>query len=146
MMRAPGTGRRIPGTYFLGYSSYKSFVRTGVAPEFDFATHSWRPFVRAPRNLRTGNVLHFDLPDASYFAAKFRQRTQARDIFYLRYLLSNIARDCSPEEITSFFETYIAIRDPDRLARLKRKGIVAEIRSASNLLRKLAEKSSRVAL
>ena len=146
MMREPGTGRRIPGTYFLGYSSYKSFIRTRVAPDFNFATHSWRHFLRSPRNLHTGNVLHFDMPDPSYFAAKFRQRAPARDIFYLRYLLSNIARNCSPEEIRHFFETYIAIRDQDRLAHLKRKGIVAEIPSASRLIRKLAEKASPVVL
>ncbi len=145
MMREPGTGRKVPGTYFLGYSSYKSFIRTRVAPDFQFATHSWKPFVRSPRNMQIGNVLHFDMLDASYFAAKFRQRTAGRDIFYLRYLLSNIARNRSPEEIRDFFESYIAIKDPERIARLKKKGIVAEISSASNLLKKLAEKSSPVA-
>jgi hypothetical protein len=144
MMREPGTGRRIPGTYFLGYSSYKSFIRTRAVPDFNFATHSWRPFVRSPRNLHTGNVLHFDMPDPSYFAAKFRQRGPARDIFYLRYMLSNIARNCSPEEIRCFFQNYLAIEDPEQIARLKKKGIVAEIRSASDLLRKLTEKSAAV--
>jgi hypothetical protein len=141
MMREPGTGRRVPGTYFLGYSSYKSFIRTRVAPDFNFATHSWRRFVRSPRNIETGNVLHFDMLDAAYFAAKFRQRTAGRDIFYLRYLLSNIARDRSTEEIREFFETYIAIRDPQRIARLKKKGIVAEIHAVSELLRQLEDNS-----
>jgi len=145
MMREPGTGRRIPGTYFLGYSNYKSFIRTRVAPDFSFATHAWKPFMRSPRNLRTGNVLHFDMPDASYFAAKFQQRPPARDIFYLRFLLSNVARNHSPKEIRQFFETYIAIRDPDRIAQLKKRGIVAEIRSASNLLRKLKDESAPAA-
>jgi Glycosyl transferase family 2 len=146
MMREPGTGRRIPGTYFLGYSSHKSFIRTRVAPDFNFATHAWVPFVRKPRNLETGNVLHFDMLDAAYFAAKFRQRPPGRrDIFYQRYLLSNVARDHGSEEIRQFFETYIAIQDPDRIAHLKKRGIVAEIRSVSALLRKLAEKPSPVA-
>ena len=90
-------------------------------------------------------MLHFDMLDAAYFAAKFRQRSPARDIFYLRYLLSSVARDRSPEEIRQFFETYIAIQDPARIERLKKKGIVLEIDSASNLLRKLADKSSAVA-
>jgi hypothetical protein len=85
------------------------------------------------------------MPDPSYFAAKFRQRAPARDIFYLRYMLSNIARNCSPEEIRGFFKNYLAIEDPKQIAHLKRKGIVAEIRSASNLLSKLAEKSAAVA-
>jgi len=145
MMREPGTGRRIPGTYFLGYSSFKSFVRTRVAPDFNFATHSWKPFVRSPRNLRAGNVLHFDMLDASYFTAKFRKRPPERDIFYQRFLLSNVARNHSPEEIRRFFETYIAIKDADRIARLKKKGIVAEICAPSALLRKLADKSTSVA-
>lgn len=145
MMREPRTGRSIPGAYFLGYSSYKSFIRTKVASDFNFATHSWRPFIRPPRNLRTGNVLHFDMLDAAYFAAKFRQRPPERDIFYLRYLLSNVARNHDPEEIRQFFETYIAITDPRRIALLKKKGIIEEIRSPSDLLRKLARKSSPVA-
>jgi hypothetical protein len=142
MMREPGTLRKIPGTYFLGYSSHKSFIRTARAVEFEFATHGWRPFVRSPRNLRTGNVLHFDLLDAAYFAMKFKQRPAPRDIFYLRYMLSNLARDRSSAEIRDFFETYIAIRDPKRIEKLKQKGILVEIRSASNLLKKLQTKPS----
>src|SRR5262249_11878474 len=126
---------------FLGYSNFKSFIRTRVAPDFSFATHAWKPFVRSPRNLRTGNVLHFDMPDASYFAAKFRQRPPAREIFYLRFLVSNVPRNHSPEEIRDFFETYIAIKDPARIAQLKKRGIIAEIRSASELLRKLIDAS-----
>ena len=142
MMREPGTQRRIPGTFFLGYSSYKSFMRTARIADFEFATHGWKPFRRRPRSLRTGNVLHFDMLDAAYFAAKFRQRPAPRDIFYLRYLLGNLARERSPEEIREFFATYIAIRDPKRIARLKQKGIVAEIRTPANLLRKLLKQSS----
>ena len=119
MMREPRTNRRIPGTYFLGYSSHKSFIRTARAPNFEFATHGWRPFLRRPHNLRTGNILHF----------------------YLRYMLGNVARNHSPEEIREFFETYIAIRDPKRIEKLKQKGIIVEIRSPSNLLKNLATKS-----
>jgi hypothetical protein len=145
MMREPGTGRRIPGTYFLGYSNFKSFIRTRVARNFSFATHAWKPLVRSPRNMTLGNVLHFDMPDASYFAAKFRQRPPARDIFYLRFLLSKVARDHSPEEIRHFFDTYIAIKDPVRIAQLKKRGIVAEIRSASELLRRLGSTASEAA-
>lgn len=142
MMREPGTQRRIPGTYFLGYSSYKSFIRTDRVADFQFATHGWKPFTRPPRSLRTGNVLHFDLLDAAYFALKFKQRPAPRDIFYLRYMLGLVARDHSPEEIREFFETYIAIRDPKRIASLKKKGILVEIRSASNLLKKLLKTPS----
>jgi len=144
MMREPGTQRRIPGTYFLGYSSHKSFIRTDRAAEFEFATHSWKPFVRRPRTLRTGAVLHFDLLDAAYFALKFKQRPAPRDIFYLRYMLGSLARERTPEEIREFFETYIAIRDPKRIELLKKKGIVVELRAPSNLLKKLLKQPSPV--
>ena len=83
--------------------------------------------------------------DASYFAAKFRQRPPERDIFYLRYMLSNVARNHSPEEIRQFFDTYIAISDSERIALLKDRGIAREIRSASNLLKKLADESCPIA-
>ena len=76
MMREPGTQRRNPGTYFPGYSSYKSFIRSDRVADFRFATHGWKPFTRQPRSLWTGNALH-----AAYFALKFKQRPAPRDIF-----------------------------------------------------------------
>ena len=137
MMRDPETKQRIPGTYFLGYSSYKSFMRTSRAPDFEFATHGWKPFRKRPRSLKIGNILHFDMLDFRYFAAKFRQRPPERGLFYLRTLLSIVARDRSLEEIKQFFEHYIAVRDPRRIAHLKRKGILVEIDSPSKLLKRL---------
>jgi hypothetical protein len=122
MMRDPATNQKIPGSYFLGYSSYKSFMRTARAAGFEFATHSWRPYWKRPRNLRTGNILHFDMLDAEYFAAKFRQRLPDRGVFHLRYLLSVVARERSLEQIRQFFENYICIRDQRRITQLRRKG------------------------
>jgi len=142
MMRDPATNRRIPGTYFLGYSSYKSFMRTGRAANFNFATHGWKAYLKRPRNLRTGNILHFDMLDYRYFAAKFRQRPPERGLFYLRTLLSIVARDRSLEEVRQFFEAYIAIRDPRRIASLKKKRILVEISGPSNFLKALANKSA----
>lgn len=145
MMRDPATNRRIPGSYFLGYSNHKSFIRTARVVDFYFATHSWIPYLKRPRNLTTGNVLHFDMLDADYFAAKFRQRPpDDRGLFHLRYLLSVVARDRTLNQIRQFFETYIAIRDPQRIVRLKRKGILVEIRSVSDLLKKLLSKPKPV--
>ena len=144
MMRDPGTNRRIPGTYFLGYSSYKSFMRTARAANFNFATHGWKPHLKRPSSLRTGNVLHFDMLDYKYFAAKFRQRPPERGMFYLRTLLSFVARDRSYEQIKEFFETYIAIRDPQRIESLKKKGILVEIPGPSKLLRSLTGKSAHI--
>ena len=145
LMRDPGTNQKIPGTYFLAYSSHKSFMRTARAANFEFATHGWKPHLKRPRNLRTGNILHFDMLDYRYFAAKFRQRPPAREWFYLRSLLSTVARDRSLEQVKQFFETYLAIRDPKRIASLKKKGIVVEIPGPSRFLRSLAEPPARAA-
>ncbi|HET9322163.1 MAG TPA: glycosyltransferase family 2 protein [Bryobacteraceae bacterium] len=142
MMRDPVTKRRIPGTYFLAYANYKSFMRTARATEFEFATHGWRPYLKRPRSLRFGNILHFDMLDYRYFAAKFRQRPPSQDWFYLRYLLSIVARERSLEEVKQFFETYVAIRDPRRITRLKKKGIVVEVTAPSKFLKSLAGKSA----
>jgi len=126
----------IPAGYFLGYSHYKSFIRLKTFANFDFVTHGWRAFLRAPRTMRMGNILHFDMLDASYFAAKFRQRQEGilLKVFYLRYRLAHVARNSSDVEIRKFFGRYIAISDPDRIALLKRKGIVSEIHAASNFM------------
>jgi Glycosyl transferase family 2 len=139
MMRDPETHEPIPGGYFLAYVSYKSFMRAARATDFNFATHGWKPYLKKPRSLRTGNVLHFDLLDAAYFAAKFRQRPPERGLFHFRTQLSVVARDRSMEQVRQFFEDYIAIRDPRRIERLKKKGIVVEIRTVSNLLKKLTQ-------
>ncbi len=54
--------------------------------------------------------------------------------------MSIVARERSLDQIRQFFETYIAIRDPERIATLKRKGILVEIASPSRLLNKLANR------
>jgi len=138
LMREPRSGRRIPAGYFLGYSNHKSIIRLKTFASFDFATHHWRAFQRAPRNMRLGNILHFDMLDANYFAAKFRQRQQGilLKVFYLRYRLALVARDSSDDEIREFFERYIVISDPERIAHLKRRGLVSEIHAAANFMRR----------
>ena len=144
LMREPRNGRRIPAGYFLGYSNHKSFIRLKTFDNFDFVTHRWRKFLRSPRSMELGNILHFDMLDANYFAAKFRQRQQGiiLKVFYLRYRLAHVARSSSDSEIRAFFERYIAISDPARIARLKRRGILLEIHAASNfMLRKREEQS-----
>jgi hypothetical protein len=144
LLRDPGDGTMIPAGYFLGYSNYKSFIRLKTFANFDFVTHGWRAFLRAPRTMRMGNILHFDMLDASYFAAKFRQRQEGilLKVFYLRYRLAHVARNSSDTEIGKFFEHYIAISDPDRIALLKRRGIVSEIHAASNFMLSKREEMS----
>jgi hypothetical protein len=140
LMRDPKSRRIIPAGYFLGYSSYKSFIRVTTFSSFKFATHRWIRDVRAPRSVELGNVLHYDLPDAAYFAAKFRKRQEyhveiALRFFYLRYRLALVARDCSDSEIKEFFEKYMAIRNPARIARLERKGILLRINAVADFRR-----------
>ena len=142
-LRDPKTGETLPAGYFLGYSSYKSIIRVKSFPEFNFVTHCARPFLRAPRNLRTGNVLHYDLPDVAYFAAKFRQRTTPLlDHFYLRYRLALIAMNSTDDELREFFDRYIAVSDPARIALLKKKGILLEIDAVSQLVRQFRDELS----
>jgi hypothetical protein len=141
LMREPNSGSVIPAGYFLGYSSYKSMIRTKSFTNFNFATHFWKRYLRAPRTLRLGNVLHFDMLDATYFSAKFRQRMfgERDSIFYLRYRLGLIARNYSESEIREFFQAYIAINDPARIAMLKKKGILLEIDAVSKLMKKVSK-------
>ena len=138
LMRDPKDGSAIPAGYFLGYSNYKSFIRLTRFEEFNFATHGWMKFVREPRSIRLGNVLHFDMLDANYFAAKFRQRQQGiiLKVFYLRYRLAHVARESSDPEVRKFFEEYIAISNPARIEKLKRRGILSEIHGPSNFMRR----------
>ncbi len=137
LMREPKSRRRIPAGYFLGYSSYKSFIRIATFSNFKFATHRWMRDVRAPRTMALGNVLHYDMPDAAYFAAKFRKRQEGilQKFFYLRYRLALVARNCSDSEIKEFFDDYIAIREPARIARLESKGILLRIDAVADFMK-----------
>ncbi|MGA8088984.1 MAG: glycosyltransferase family 2 protein [Terracidiphilus sp.] len=148
LMREPRDGSRIPAGYFLGYSNHKSFIRLKTFANFDFITHRWRGFLRSPRSMELGNILHFDMLDANYFAAKFRQRQQGiiLKVFYLRYRLAHVARNSSDNEIRDFFERYIAIPDPARIDRLKRRGILLEIHAASNFMRRKREEVEQIDL
>jgi hypothetical protein len=87
LMRHPTTGEAIPVGYFLGYSNHKAFIRTQAAAGLNFNIHRWQTARRRPRNLKRGNVLHYDLCTAEYFYAKFRQRqpSMVSKVFYSRY-------------------------------------------------------------
>lgn len=137
LMRDPKSGSPIPAGYFLGYSTHKSFIRVKTHADFDFVIHHWRRYLRSPRNMQLGNILHCDMLDAGYFSAKFRQRepSEQEKLFYLRYRLALVARNSSVSELQEFFNRYIAIPDPDRRARLKKKGIIVEISAVSNFMK-----------
>jgi hypothetical protein len=138
LMREPKSLRVIPAGYFLGYSNHKAFIRIRTFSNFNFLIHFWgRDLGAAPRSVRLGNILHYDMLDAAYFSAKFRQRQQGilLKVFYLRYRLALVARNSSDAEINEFFRSNIAIGDPARIETLKRKRIVLEIDSVSKFMK-----------
>ena len=139
MLDPKHAGEKIPAGYFLGYSSYKSFIRTSKIAGLIFSIHEWVKETRRPRTMRMGNVLHYDLPGASYFARKFRQRSpdDILKVFHLRYRLAQVARECTDAELEDFFWKYIAVTSAEQMARLERKRIAMEVHSAARLMRRL---------
>jgi hypothetical protein len=136
LMRHPVTGESIPAGYFLGYSNHKSFIRTRVAEEFLFNIHKWQKVRRHPKSIRRGNLLHYDLCDADYYCAKFRQRQPAVVVkaFFCRHAFAQIARDLPIDTARQFFLENLCIRDTAILRRLQRRGIVKEIRSVARFV------------
>jgi hypothetical protein len=137
LMRHPVTGESIPAGYFLGYSNHKSFIRTRAAKEFLFNVHKWQRIARRPRTIRKGFLLHYDLCNAEYFRAKYRQRQPAMLVkaFFCRYMFALIARDLPIETSRQFFLNNICIRDAATLERLRQRGILTEISGISKYLR-----------
>lgn len=136
LFRHPASGELIPAGYFLGYSNHKAFIRTSVASEFRFNIHRWERVQRAPRTIRRGSLLHYDLCSAEYFSEKFRQRQPAMLVkaFYVRYMFALIARELPLEDVRRFFLEQICIRQPRVLERLRRRGVLLNIDCIARLL------------
>ncbi len=137
----PATGKRVPASYFLGYSNHKSAIRPERAAAYEFVVHYWRKWHSAPRNIHRGNVLHYDLFSLEYFLEKFRQRQQSMvmKVFYVRYWLARIARECSVTEVQDFYLKYIALADERVLDRLSRRGIVLQVTSVARLAHEMPQ-------
>lgn len=129
LMRHPDTDETIPCGYFLGYSNHKALVRTAVAQDFLFNIHRWQAARRRPRSIRRGYVLHYDLPNADYFCAKFRQRGRAMLVkaFFCRHMFARIARDLPFATVQRFFLENVCIQDRDTIARLEQRGVLVRI-------------------
>jgi hypothetical protein len=110
-LTSPITGEVIPAGYYLGYCSYKSLVRSAAAHRFAFDVHRWKHFEHRPRTREIGYILHYDLPNASAFLNKFRQRSQLSHIpaFHVRFQLAQIAIQCPPEVAARFFDEQVRI-------------------------------------
>jgi hypothetical protein len=131
LMRHPDTNESIPCGYFLGYSNHKAFVRTAAARDFKFNIHRWEPARRRPRSISRGYLLHYDLPNADYFAAKFRQRgtayTNAMKPFFYRHMFACIARDLPFATARRFFLENVCIQDHGTIARLQQRGVLVRV-------------------
>jgi hypothetical protein len=129
LMRHPETNETIPCGYFLGYSNHKALVRTAVAEDLLFNIHRWEAARRRPHSIKRGHVLHYDLPNAGYFCAKFRQRGTAMLVkaFFCRHMFASIARDLPFATARRFFLENVCIQDSDAVARLQRRGVLVRI-------------------
>lgn len=129
LMRHPDTGESIPCGYFLGYSNHKAFIRTSAAQDFNFNIHRWQSARRAPRSVTRGYLLHYDLPNAEYFCAKFRQRGPAMLVkaFFCRHMFAGIARELPLAIVRRFFLENVCIQDRATIARLEQRGVLVRI-------------------
>lgn len=128
-MRDPWNGRIVPRGWFLGYHSYKPFVRAARAGSFDFAVHRWTASASGkPRTIRAGLVLHYDLFSVEHYAKKFRQRQpRPGEPFSTRRFLARVATTLGDDDLRRFFDRNIAFAD-DEIARLIRGGLMVEIK------------------
>lgn len=136
VMRDPQNREVIPTGYFLSYSNHKSMIRASQASRFRPLIHGWINAGRGapkPRSVRLGNVLHYDLLDADYFMAKFRQRPPTTNVsdFYVRSKFSDIAHR-QDVEVYEFFSESVVISEQSRLDELVEKKIVERIDSVAN--------------
>ena len=135
-LRHPETNKVIPTGVFLGYLGYKSIIRTRTALESLFNIHKWEKDKCDLDIAYKGYVLHYDLFDAQYTAAKFRQRPPAMQVkaFHARYMIAMIARNSSDEVINKFFNDCIALTRAEDLNKLIARRIVVKIDGIANLL------------
>lgn len=122
----PRDGAFIPTAYNLGYTSYKSAIRTESFEHFLFNIHKWQKDKRAPTSKVAGQLVHFDLPDAAYFISKFRQRQKAMMVkdFFVRHKLAEIAIDLPVDQATAFYKSSIGIDRVDHLEQLCKRGLL----------------------
>lgn len=134
LMINPITGKKIPGSYFLGYTNHKSFIRTNRCSEFNFVIHKWVNYKKRPKNTYKGFILHYDLFDYKYMSLKFKQREIAPHMtkaFYLRETIGAIAREINEDSFRIFFEKNIAITNHRVINNLIKKKIALKITKVS---------------
>lgn len=132
-MREPITNSIIPRSHYLGYHSYKAFIRSKRAVQFDFVVHRWIGSAgRKPRSVRRGLLLHYDLFNVQAFAAKFRQRAPRFTMPHAtRSILARLARELSDCDLRDFFNDNIMIRDRDAINNLILSGLIIRVECIS---------------
>ncbi|MDY6927557.1 MAG: glycosyltransferase family 2 protein [Pseudomonadota bacterium] len=120
---------KIYTAWYLGYSNYKSLIRTSSIFKANFNIHQW---VSIPGNklntIKKGTLLHYDLPSFSYYQKKFKQRVgfKINKNFYTRYKLNKIIIDENEMTLRKFYTESICVK-PAKLEKLNSLGIVREI-------------------
>ncbi|MEM9064499.1 MAG: glycosyltransferase family 2 protein [Planctomycetota bacterium] len=128
----PVTGQAIPRGHFLGYTNFKSMIRTSRASRFRHDVHQWDApkGVPPPRSIKTGNLLHFAYPSADLLMRKYRQRGPGFtkfEAFHVVHQILLIATELDDETVRSFFGSEFVIDDESLLAKYVRQGIAHRI-------------------
>jgi len=131
LMRHPTTREFIPCGHYLGYTNFKSIIRTATAQEFNFNTHKWQNAVRQPVTVYAGRVLHYDLCNSFYLRSKFSQRSKSMMVktFYSRYMIDRVAREVSDIELKTFFKQFFVFSDAKVVNKLIQHGAFCHIES-----------------
>lgn len=138
LMRHPITMDFIPCAYYFGYSNHKSMIKVKNANLYKFNIHKWEKFQKNPVSKYFGNILHYDLCSVDYFINKFNQRSESIiiKVFYVRYMLAKVARECKREDVVNFFDSNICFKNQNTIDKLIKGGIVININLIANFFKK----------
>ena len=112
----PINRKKIYRGIFLGYKGVKPFIRTKNAQYYNFNIHKWIPYIKKPKNIYSGIILHYNLINSEHFLAKFRKRSEVeimslKSLSYSQYQLSQVANLLNKEEAESFFKKYFIFQE-----------------------------------
>lgn len=141
VMINPIDKEKIPIPFYLGYTNYKSVIRTSKIKNFKFDIHRWVKFNKAPVNIKKGNIFHYDLFDCQYMIDKFKKRSSSMLVksFYFRYNIGLICNKCNLKQIEYVFRNYISITDAVLIKKLIKFNILKRIDAVAIQFGKISE-------